>query len=520
MGQVLSLPFKLLGTTKTYIFGFFHYWCGKGRHAPFSKTESTFKPLHPLPTDTEEQKLFKQHARIHLYTLAANFYLYPKPHYRKGTYADDLTDNLRNVAIPGTGLPLSLVAASRVAALPFLLCTYPLVSLAAALHHWLLTTTKSTSTTKVVSISKEYATRLLAPDDWFSYWRLNCVVTGLHALLNDMPVDYEMENKWTFLEKGVARDVPVSPFLTTPAAIVVKHRNEEGGLGIFFYKNAAAGGDWIIQERIDNSAWVSALLPPNAPLSTFRVITCSRASITMEQPVMQSQQQDPSTKQVVTALSCVFRAGRAGAATDHDSILFDVDVATGKIKGGTTNAHWYRLWGKAWNTPWRSHHSTTHHPDVVVGEGGGAVTGNVVPDLDRMLQLATESHFKLCPRVPFCGWDVVLSSNPAVPICLLEVNLSCNFFRGSFDKKVRVSAPVCVCVSAQYIMLLLWVVPCVRDHCASVVVHTKIAAKFSVFPLIFRPRRRYRCIWTLSTTPWSRCRRSVSWPIERARNSR
>ena len=45
----------------------------------------------------------------------------------------------------------------------------------------------------------------------------------------------------------------------------------------------------------------------------------------------------------ITALSCVFRAGRQGAATDHDSILFDVDVKTGAIKGGTTNAHWYRL---------------------------------------------------------------------------------------------------------------------------------------------------------------------------------
>lgn len=177
------------------------------------------------------------------------------------------------------------------------------------------------------SISKEYAIRLLAPDDWFSYWRLNCVMVGLHAVLNDMPVDYDMENKWTFLEEGAKRGVPVSPFLKTPG-IVVKHRNEEGGLGIFFYKNAVAGGDWIIQERIENSAWVSSLLPDNAPLSTFRVITCSRSSIDMtKNPV----------KEDVTALSCVFRAGRKGASTDHDSILFDVDVKTGKIRGGTTN---------------------------------------------------------------------------------------------------------------------------------------------------------------------------------------
>jgi hypothetical protein len=42
---------------------------------------------------------------------------------------------------------------------------------------------------------------------------------------------------------------------------------------------------------------------------------------------------------------------------------------------------------------------------------------------------------KLCPDVPFVGWDVVLSADPKVPVCLLEVNLSCNFFRGTFDKK-------------------------------------------------------------------------------------
>ena len=30
------------------------------------------------------------------------------------------------------------------------------------------------------------------------------------------------------------------------------------------------------------------------------------------------------------------------------------------------------------------------------------------------------------------GWDVVLSKDHGA--CLLEVNLSCNFFRGSFDE--------------------------------------------------------------------------------------
>lgn len=330
MGQAISLPFKLLQHTRTYVSGFLHFLCGKGRTAPYDK--ASFAPLAPKPSDAESTRLFKQNARIHLFGLASNFYLYNLPHYRKPSYREDLADNLRNVAIPGTGIPLSwTMARTRLLAAPVLLTCYPAVSLVASVHYWIRTRGKS-------SISEEYAKRLLAPDDWFNYWRLNCAVVGLHSLLHDMPEDYGVENKWTFLEKGEKLGVPVSPFLKT-GGIVVKHKNEEGGMGIHFFKNAVDGGDWIIQERIDNSAFVSALLPTNAPLSTFRVITYSRAAIDMQ-----------PRRSAVRTLSCVFRAGRQGAATDHDSILFDVNVKTGEILRGTTNANWYRLWGTLWFT--------------------------------------------------------------------------------------------------------------------------------------------------------------------------
>jgi hypothetical protein len=116
------------------------------------------------------------------------------------------------------------------------------------------------------------------------------------------------------------------------------------------------------------------------------------------------------------------------------------------LGGGTTNAHWYQLGlRKALRTPWRTYEQerTMVHPD-----GGGSqnnknaanisVAGQVVPDLPAMVDLVRRAHLQLCPHVPFCGWDVVLSSHTNVPICLLEVNLSCNFFRGTFDKQVRV----------------------------------------------------------------------------------
>lgn len=53
-------------------------------------------------------------------------------------------------------------------------------------------------------------------------------------------------------------------------------KSYQGGMGLYFFKNATAGGDWIIQERLDNDAFVGSLLPENAPLSTMRVISASR----------------------------------------------------------------------------------------------------------------------------------------------------------------------------------------------------------------------------------------------------
>ncbi len=418
MGQTFSLPLKLAKTTSDFYFGLFHYLWGKGRHSPYLPfSESSFPYLRPdFSNDSEETLQFKKNARIHLFSLASSFWLFHKSHYRKGSYREDLIDNLRNVAIPGTGLPLSLFVRSKLTSLGFVLAASPICSLVSSLHLWIKTGFKS-------SISQEYATRLLAPNDWFNYWRMNCNIAGMHALLNDVPKGYSMENKWTFLKDGDEIGVPVSPFLRCPA-VVVKHKNEEGGLGIFFYKNATEGGDWILQEKIENSDWVASLLPENPPLSTFRVITQSYASI---HPENEAKIED------INALSCVFRAGRKGASTDHSSILFDVDVNTGLIGGGTTNEHWYKLGLRPifpGGCKWRSFHGEYNkHPDC----DDIQVTGKTVPDIKSMIQLVCDSHLKLCPDVPLVGWDVVLSKDPDVPVCLLEVNLSCNFFRGTFD---------------------------------------------------------------------------------------
>lgn len=125
-------------------------------------------------------------------------------------------------------------------------------------------------------------------------------------------------------------------------------------------------------------------------------------------------------------MSCVFRAGRKGAATDHQSILFDVDMETGEIGRGTTNAHWYQLGlNKIRTTPWLSCHSYTTHPDT-----GDKLSGKTIPNMGEIVALAKNAHLRLLPDVPMAGWDVALTNRG---ILLLEVNLSCNFFRGQFD---------------------------------------------------------------------------------------
>ena len=452
--EIIQLLGQLIRYTISYYGCFFYFLFGRGRRVPFEKlvpatstavassSDATAVQSHSCPYfqpevgDTEETLLFKKYARLHMYSLALMFYLWDKPHYRKASYREDKRDNLRNVAIPGTGCPLSIFTQNKATALFLLLVIYPLLSIVAAVHGYYytqrknrqnapsITTSQEQRQVDLAAIAREYSTRLLAPDDWFSYWRLNCRIAAFHALLNNVPSGYAMENKWLFLQKGAELGVPVSPCLSLPS-IVVKHRNEEGGMGIFFYKNATIGGDWIIQEKIHNSQWVSTMLPPNSPLSTFRVITISRAALDLSQP--------PKGVQDITALSCVFRAGREGAATDHDSILFDINPKTGELLKGTTNAHWYRLGmlKEIFRCPWRSDHETTHHPD-----GNIPVTRNTFQNIKEVLHLVEESHLKMCPDVPLAGWDVVLSADPALPVCLLEVNLSCNFFRGTFDRSI------------------------------------------------------------------------------------
>jgi len=349
----------------------------------------------------------ERQVRCHLYSLSLILKLWDLPHYRNGTFQDDMVKNLRNVAVPGTGIPLSWLCKSKLVCAFAILFLYPVIALIAALN---------VGGTNWQTVNAAFCEQLLAPQDWFGFWRLNCRLASLHAHVTKEE-GYRFEDKWSFLTVGEERGVPVSPWLKQKG-LFIKHRNEEGGLGCASYSNASDGGDWIVQECLENAESIRHLLPDNAPLSTFRVISGSRGGI---------KNANHGAEDTVQCLSCVFRAGRAGAMTDHESILFDVDTTTGKLKKGTTNAHWYELGlNKVLTTPWTSTHDFTSHPDT-----GAKITGETIPDMPGMLKLVENAHSKLAPGVPLIGWDVALTTKGTF---LLEGNFSCNFFRGYFDQ--------------------------------------------------------------------------------------
>jgi len=406
---------KILASLWSYWGCLIFFWVQKGSYADC-----------PYFRGTDEL-----HARVHVFSLALIMTLWDKPHYRNGTFQDDMHKNLRNVAVPGTGVPLSVLCYSKIIGHLFLVFCYPLIALVAAInatmfhadecqtHNGSDGAKSAGACVDNLTVDAAFAQQLLAPQDWFSFWRLNCRLATFHSCVTQSK-EYGLEDKWVFLSEAAKKQVPVSPCLDLPG-VILKHRNEEGGMGFARYFGASAGGDWLIQPILKNGEPVARLLPKDAPLSTFRVITSSRYGI----PGKTSLPRDDDG--MVQVLSTVFRAGLAGAATDHQSILFDVDIKTGVLRCGTTNSHWYELGlSKTMTTPWTSTHNVKCHPDTKK-----RVQAERVQNIEKILGIATDAHRKLCPQVPLVGWDVAITEEHGM--LLLEGNFSCNFFRGQFD---------------------------------------------------------------------------------------
>jgi hypothetical protein len=394
---VVGAALTVARTLLSFYGSLWYYWVRKGSYAdcPFFSDDL--------------------HAKTYIYSIALLNPLWSEPHYRHPSFYVDLVKNLRNVAIPGTGIPLSIISYSRLILFPFLVFVYPvLCAIGAFLELNAVYANKQGGV--IERFLRTFNQIVVNPQNWFAFWRVNCHIVSLHSLKTNSP-GYLMENKWDFLIESEKENIAVTPYLKTPGSLVIKDRNEEGGMGIYIFKNAVSGGDWIIQEKLDNSPFLNKLLPKVSPLSTFRIITASRHGLGG----------DLKGEEGVKSLSCVFRAGLEGAATDHKSIMFDVDMETGKIMKGSTTTHWYRVGlHHAFRGTMSVGHDITNHPDT-----GVPITGNVIKEIKEMKKLCEDAHFKLMKDVPICGWDVAITNKG---VLLLEVNISCNFFRGTFDQ--------------------------------------------------------------------------------------
>ncbi|CAK0855461.1 unnamed protein product, partial [Prorocentrum cordatum] len=367
--------------------------------------------------------------RAHLYSLASVPWLMVQPHYRAGTFQQDMLTNLRNVAVPTGvyGIPLSLWARSRASAVVAILFMIPTVAFWGSWWRRLRG--------MEASAAECFRRSLLAPTDWIQLWQLNCRLASMTALATQSK-DFDLEDKWKFISSCLEKKIPVTPVMDKPVTLIAKDVNEEGGMGIHVLKNVMHGGRWILQKKLDNCEAVQRLLPDSAPLSTMRVVTGSRGALA-------AMGASASSAAKARALCSVWRAGRAGSGTDHNCVMFNVpDALTSEVLGsGSSSKHWYCLGTKAWGAPVSTMDgSISAHPDT---DTGRTLAGERLPGASAAAALCERAHDALMPGVPLAGWDVAFCPPGSggggargageVELVLLEANLSCNFFRGKIE---------------------------------------------------------------------------------------
>eukprot|EP00659_Diplonema_papillatum_P001112 gene1112-1706_t len=364
-----------------------------------------------IMTEDEVSRLF---AATYLHSIGLMFKLWSEPHYRADNLQTDLINNLQNIAIPGTGIPVSLLCSHLRILQAYLLLVHPLVVAISALF-----ISKSTEHGKNRSVIDIFADELIAPGHWFALWRMNSVLVAAHHH-NSRPAvkeQYKYENKWDFLDLMLRKrsssswsELKATPVIEDIRELVCKHKNIEGGMGIHIFKNALHGGDWILQKRLYNDAELQRVLPSDAPLSTYRVIT-------MLDPTAETFEDRH------IAMTTVFRAGRSGKDTDHSSVLMPVDGDT--LMPGKMFRNWYQV-GFA-GKPVLSSAGITDHPDT-----GFKLAGVRLASASSATSMCIEAHRRMMPNVPAIGWDVAMADGEGA--VLLEANLSCNLFGGVYDK--------------------------------------------------------------------------------------
>lgn len=341
-------------------------------------------------TNFEDIIHFKEdiEAKCNLYSFAIQYHLFYQSHYRSKTLIHDIRQNYSDLVIPYTNIPISIFYFNRVFLLLYLYLFNPIISLIISIYQYKL------------SFYSHFTNVLLFKNNWFTYWRLNSVLTTLlHNHLDNNQFIYE--NKWNFYEFCNKNDFPVIETLSSD--IFIKHINKEGGMGCHSYKNVLDGGDYLIQNRLKNSDLFSKVLPYDAPLSTIRIITAKH------------------NNDIQTISSC-FRAGTSCSITDHDCICFNIDLNTGILKQGKSNNKWYK--------------NRCNLPDIIYNkhpETQKLVSGIEIPNWNQIKEKTCQLHKKMSNEIPIIGWDIALTNDG---FKYLEANYSCNFFNINFNTHI------------------------------------------------------------------------------------
>ena len=163
-------------------------------------------------------------AALWIFSLARTPSMWSRQHYRAPSFGTDIQGNLRNVAIPGTGIPMHLLLQGHLFVWLFLFLVYPLVALLTAVYLGYCCGE---------NMASRFEEHLLQPSHWFARWRLNCFLVAWHAMESDgdkaVQRQYSLESKGKFLLAAEAAGIPISPFHTDVKTLFAKHVHIEGG---------------------------------------------------------------------------------------------------------------------------------------------------------------------------------------------------------------------------------------------------------------------------------------------------
>jgi hypothetical protein len=96
-------------------------------------------------------------------------------------------------------------------------------------------------------------------------------------------------------------------------------------------KQVAATAGQAVPGQQQGAGETKQLLPASSPAAVPGI------------SIQHSEQAAAAEHAYVDVVTAVWRAGLAGASTDHSSICFNIDLATGALSPGVTANHWYRL---------------------------------------------------------------------------------------------------------------------------------------------------------------------------------